>query len=213
MIRRVLATFIFTFGAIVCMFFLYVVLPTYLVDTYGANKHSFKNQFSSLLVVPPPLPTPSPTPGLTPVTLIIPKLGIQAAVESVGLTSTNNMDVPKNAANVAWYAHGPKPTEQGNAVIAGHFDTPTGRPAIFYHLRTLKINDELELISVNGVHSTFVVTEISTVPVDVFPNEYIFKDKAGQNLNLITCAGVWDAKNKRYTDRIVVYTTLKETKV
>ncbi len=194
------------------MFLLYVLLPDYLV-THFARSRSLTTSLATLMTHSTPLPTPFPSPALVPVTIIIPKLGIQTAVEAVGLTDTNNMDVPKNAADVAWYMHGPKPSEEGNAVIAGHYDTPTGRPAIFYHLRILEIGDEIEIISQNGVHSTFAVVEKSTIPYDVFPSDYIFKTRPGKNLNLITCGGLWDSKKKVYSDRIVIYTTLKEAKV
>ena len=194
------------------MFLLYVLLPDYLV-THFARSRSLTTSLATLMTHSTPLPTPFPSPALVPVTIIIPKLGIQTAVEAVGLTDTNNMDVPKNAADVAWYMHGPKPSEEGNAVIAGHYDTPTGRPAIFYHLRILEIGDEIEIISQNGVHSTFAVVEKSTIPYDVFTSDYIFKTRPGKNLNLITCGGLWDSKKKVYSDRIVIYTTLKEAKV
>ncbi|RJR14778.1 class F sortase [Candidatus Microgenomates bacterium] len=159
---------------------------------------------------PTPTPTPSPTPVLAPATLIIPKLGIQAAVEHVGVTPANNMDVPKNAADVAWFQYGAAPGEEGNAVIAGHYDTPTGKPAIFYFLKTLEVGDEIEVISQGAVRLKFEVTEVASIPYDVFPNEYVFKDKPGRNVNLITCGGVWDPVQKIYSNRIVVYTTLKE---
>lgn len=207
MIRRILITFILSFGALVFMYTFYVEFPRYVAVHFGFSKQVVKNkQFVKPLILPSPLPTP----GLAPVTVIIPKLGLKTKVEAVGLTQTNNMDVPKNAAHLAWYTRGLKPSEEGNAVIAGHFDTPAGRPAVFYHLRTLEAGDEIEVVSENGVHSTFIVTEKSTIPIDVFPGNEVLKTKPGKNLNLITNAGVWDAKRKAYSDRVVVYSTLKE---
>lgn len=183
---------------------LYIYLPQLL----NRGNTSQTNNFN--LIKPKPSPTPTPSPGLTPVTLIIPKLKIQAAIESVGLTETNNMDVPKNAGNAAWYVYGSKPGELGSAVIAGHYDTPTGKPALFYQLNKLEIGDQIEVISENAVRNTFAVVEKATIPYDKFPNEQVFKTKEGKNLNLITCAGIWDAKEKIYKDRIVVYTALVE---
>lgn len=185
------------------MILLYIVLPKSVVTKFFPGE-------GMLTQAPLPSPTPSPIPGLIPVTFIIPKLKIQTAVELVGVTETGNMDVAKNAANVAWYQWGPKPSEDGNSVIAGHYDTPTGKPAIFYKLGTLAVGDEIEVISENAVRNIFVVTEKATIPYDQFPSEHVFKNKPGKNLNLITCGGIWDTKKKTYTDRIVVYTTLKE---
>lgn len=154
---------------------------------------------------------PSPTPDLTPATLIIPKLNITSAVERVGLTATNNMDVPKDASHVAWYMHGPKPSEAGSAVIAGHYDTATGRPAIFYDLSKLEKGDELEVISENAVRSIFVVTRKDRIAYDTLPKEELFTTTSEKQLNLITCGGIWDSKRKTYSERIVVYTILKSS--
>ena len=71
--------------------------------------------------VPTSIPSPLPTPNEVPSELIISKLKIHADVEQVGQTKTYEMDVPKNAAHVAWYVYGAKPGEEGNAVINGHF--------------------------------------------------------------------------------------------
>ena len=189
---------------------LYVILPNLVVQKFTPAGGPHLGFFNLSIPSPTPTPTPSPTPALVPVTLIIPKLKIQAPVEQVGLTPTNNMDVPKDAADAAWYMHGPKPAEEGNAVISAHYDTPTGKPALFYYLNKLEVGDGVEVISNNAVHSTFVVTEKSTIPYDTFPNEFVFKSKPGRNLNLITCSGIWDPRKKIYSDRIVVYTTLKQ---
>lgn len=212
-IKRIFVTFCLSFGAVLAMLFLYVFLPQYLARQFlpGEPTLLVDSSFRRIINNPPPSPspTPSPTPGLIPATVIIPKLNIQAPVELVGVTDTNNMDVPKNAANLAWYMYGPKPSEPGNAVIAGHYDTPTGRPAVFYNLTKLEKGDEIEVISENAVRSVFVVTETASIPYDQFPNDLVFKSKPGINLNLITCGGIWDAKKKNYSERIVVYTTLK----
>lgn len=198
------------------MIFLYVVLPQYLVSKFAPAQSLRLNPVSQLVWLAPdptptPSPTPSPTPGLTPATFILPKLNISTAVERVGLTETQNMDVPKNTANVAWYMHGKMPGEEGNSVIAGHYDTATGKPAIFYKLRILEVGDEVIVISENALKSVFVVAEKATIPYDKFPSEEVFKSRPGKNLNLITCGGIWDARKRTYLDRIVVYTTLKET--
>ncbi|MEK7165475.1 MAG: class F sortase [Patescibacteria group bacterium] len=214
MIRHALGAFFLSFIAIFIMLFLYVLLPQYLVSRYGPKDQPQIVKISfplSIVIAPTPAPSPSPSPGLVPATVIIPKLDIQSAVELVGITDSGNMDVPKNAADLAWYMYGAKPSEEGNAVLAGHYDTPTGKPAIFYNLRKLQVGDEVTVVSENAIRSVFTVTDKATIPYDKFPNEEVFKTRPGKNLNLITCGGIWDAKKRTYLDRIVVYTTLKET--
>lgn len=211
MVRHLFVSFFLSFFAFLIMLFLYVALPQFLIGRLAPNS------LPPFVAHPTPRPTatpsstPSPTPDLTPVTLIIPKLDIQAVIEPVGFTASQNMDVPKNAANAAWYQYGPMPSKEGNAVIAAHYDTPTGRPALFYNLRTLIPGDEVTVISQNAVRSDFVVVERATIPYDTFPSEHVFKTRAGKNLNLITCGGIWDPVKRVYSNRIVVYTTLKES--
>lgn len=48
------------------------------------------------------------------------------------MDAKGNMDIPKRDENVAWYQIGYYPGSKGNAVIAGHYDTATGSPAVFY---------------------------------------------------------------------------------
>lgn len=164
----------------------------------------------TLEAAPPATPTPTPAPDTTPRILRIPKLDVDAGLEHVGLTESQHMDVPKNADNAAWYRFGSKPGELGNAVIAAHLDTPSGRPAVFYRLGQLDVGDVVEVESVGRVRSIFLVVGKELIPYDTFPNEYVFNKKAGRNLNLITCGGVWNASEKMYNKRLIVYTTLKE---
>src|SRR3989338_5623118 len=110
MFKRIVLPFFLSFGAILSMLFLYVLLPQYLVSKFAPqNKQllALRLPLSQPKPTSTPLPTPTPTPSpdLTPVTISIPKLNIQTAVELVGLTEANRMDVPKNASNIAWYMH------------------------------------------------------------------------------------------------------------
>ncbi len=66
-----------------------------------------------------------------PVKIKVPKIDIEADIESVALDDHGRMDVPQNVLNVAWYNLGVKPGQKGNAVFAGHYDKPDGSPAVF----------------------------------------------------------------------------------
>src|SRR5437879_6754319 len=57
-----------------------------------------------------------------PVKLVIPKIGLDAAVEQVGVDKNHNMDVPKLPQDTGWYEPGPAPGQAGDAVIDGHLD-------------------------------------------------------------------------------------------
>lgn len=144
-----------------------------------------------------------------PIRLSIPKLGIAAAVEYVGLNDKGAMDIPKDDANVAWYKLGVKPGEKGNAVVAGHFDTKTGAPAVFNGLSKLKTGDEIEIEDKNGRTYKFVVTRVTSYQLEKFPLQEVFGISDKTSLNLITCDGVYDKTSKLYSQRLVVYSQLK----
>lgn len=142
----------------------------------------------------------------TPSTFRIPSLGVEAAVESVGLDSQNNMDVPKNDYNVAWYNLGYKPGENGSAVIAGHYDTRAGTPAVFYELGNLAVGETIEVEYPNKETHTFRVTDKQVYNHDQVPMQKVFNTKGTAGLNLITCQGVFDPNSQIYSKRMVVYT-------
>lgn len=205
---------IFFIGLFICyLFACFFVFPKVVNILVSGESEQIQNQVFSLgNILPQQSPTPTPTivSNLTPVTLFIPKIGVRAPIERVGQTKTHNMDVPKNAAHAAWYLYGSKPSEQGNAVINGHYDTPSGAPAVFYRLKDLEIGDEVQTISEEGNTFTFIVTAKEIHPYESFPNEFVFHTRPGKNLNLITCDGIWDPLTSIYNDRLVIFTTLKE---
>lgn len=138
-----------------------------------------------------------------PVRLKIPKLNIDAFIESVGLTSGGAMGVPENTANVGWFNLGPRPGEKGSAVIAGHFDGKNGEAGVFADLYKLKAGDELSIEDDKGVEIVFAVRE-SRLYDPGFAEE-VFSSGDGIHLNLITCDGVWDGIKKSYSKRLVVF--------
>ncbi len=153
---------------------------------------------------------PPPTPIAAPVRLQIPSLGLDTDIEAVGQTASGQMGVPKHVDNVAWYAPGTTPGEQGNAVISGHLDDPKG-PAVFWNLRKLKVNDQIIVIDAAGINHTFAVLGKESYSEATAPLDKIFGFDLERDLNLITCDGVWNSKAHQYTQRLVVYTRLVTT--
>lgn len=154
-------------------------------------------------------PTSAPTfgPGV-PETISIPKINVQATVESVGMDSQGRMDVPKNAVDTAWYSPGFRPGTKGSAVIDGHYDRVTGAPAVFWNLKLLTTGDTIIVTDNNGKKYTFAVTQLTKYPDNNFPIKQVFAASDIPLLNLITCNGVWDNVSKNYSDRLVVYSKL-----
>ena len=93
------------------------------------------------------------------------------------------------------------------AVMAGHLDSVLGA-ALFGNLHRLHSGDRIYVSDAAGNELTFRVTAVSVVPREGFPVVRVFGPAAGRFLNLITCAGRYDAGARTYDHRLVVFATL-----
>lgn len=152
-----------------------------------------------------PLSTPSAVNYGLPVRLKIPKLAIDAPVTYAGLTTTGNMVVPVDIANVGWYKHGTLPGNKGSAVLAGHINGVTGKAGVFANLHKLQKGDTLQVIDSNNSIISFTVRDIQKYGQDQQPSE-VFNAADAAHLNLITCTGAWDSAKHGYLERLVVFT-------
>ncbi len=145
-----------------------------------------------------------------PVRLLIPAIGVNAPIESVGVGPDGTMETPGQRPwnDVGWYNAGPRPGERGSAVIAGHLDRPGGNPAVFWHLRDLHVGDDVLVVDAHGKTLLFHVTAIMSYPPQVAPVQDIFGNTAGSFLNLTTCAGDWIPTQHQTALRLVVSTSL-----
>lgn len=142
-----------------------------------------------------------------PARLTIPKIKVNATLESVGLTSQGAVDVPKGPSNAAWFNRSPHPGDMGSAIITGHYGYwKNNLPTVFNNLVKLRQGDKLYVKDKQGITTTFVVRELKTYnQKDDVPEVFISSD--GQaHLNLITCLGVWNKVTKSYPKRLVVFT-------
>lgn len=142
-----------------------------------------------------------------PVRLIIPAISLDAAIESLGTTAQGVMDVPQNPMNTGWFNKGPKPGERGNAVIDGHSGWENG--TVFDNLYKLKKGDAIYTIDENNKVVTFVVRSIRTYKEYEDANPVFNEHDGKPHLNLITCAGVWNANTNTSPDRLVVFADLQ----
>lgn len=158
-------------------------------------------------------PAPPPTPKINtivPMRIRIPMIQVDTVVEHVGTDAKGSMDIPKNVMNSAWYEPGYKPGAIGSAVIAAHFDTPTGAPGPFYNIERLVAGDTIEIEDQNGKTLTFVVVNQEEHSDASFPIQEVFAQNDKPRLNLITCSGTWDETAKNYSSRLVIYAVLAE---
>jgi LPXTG-site transpeptidase (sortase) family protein len=142
-----------------------------------------------------------------PIRLKIPKIKVDADIESVGLTSDGAMAAPIKPANAAWYNLGPRPGEQGSSVIDGHFGWwKNGSQGVFNNLSKLQKGDKLYVQDGKGGTATFVVRESRLYDPNADASDVFNSDDGKSHLNLITCEGVWNKYAKQYSRRLVVFT-------
>ncbi len=144
-------------------------------------------------------------PGV-PARLIIPAIGVDAAVQSVGLAWQGNgeMGIPTNFTDTGWYNLGPRPGMPGNAVIDGHLDGRNVPRAVFYRLGNLKPGDLVEVRDKQGNLLKFRVVAVTLYDYNSDTAAIFNGDSSRARLNLITCAGDWMKTKKLYSQRVVV---------
>ncbi len=141
-----------------------------------------------------------------PIRLKIPAINVDAAVEQVGQTPDGAMDVPKDFNDTAWYDLGARPGERGNAVIAGHVDSTTGK-AVFWDLRKLVSGDQIIVVGDDGMERQFIVTASESYARAAVPLDRVFGPATDMHLNLITCDSnsAFDRTRGEYAANLVVY--------
>lgn len=154
---------------------------------------------------------PVAIPALPPVQIKIDKVAIAAPVNPVGLTASGAMDIEANPNEVAWYQFGPKPGEEGSAVIAGHFGWKDAIPSIFNNLNKLSKGDLITTIDADGLAKVFVVMRTAMYAPNQDATDVFKSDDGKAHLNLITCQGVWNAAQQTYSERFIVFTDLLDT--
>ena len=139
----------------------------------------------------------------------IPKISINAVVESVGLTPDGAMDAPKGPSNVGWFSLGPRPGETGSAVIDGHSGWKNHIPAVFDNLYKLSKGDKVYIQDPKGATVAFVVREIESYKPNQDASDVFISSDGKGHLNLITCTGFWNKILKSHSNRLVVFTDME----
>jgi len=140
-----------------------------------------------------------------PIRLKIPIINVDSAIEHVGLTSFGAMDAPAGSANTGWFNLGPRPGEVGSAVIDGHSGYKNNKPAVFDNLYKLKKGDKIYIKDGKGAVITFVVQKLVSYDRKIEGSEIFTSSDGLSHLNLVTCAGDWNAIDKTHDNRLVIF--------
>lgn len=166
----------------------------------------------------PARPLANAADGLAPVRLIIPKMGLDALILSLGPDTTGAMQAPRTGgptdpvwSEVYWWNVGALPGQTGNAVIAGHVNRPDASPSTFTDLNRLIPGDQINVVTRSGRVLVFRVIAKDAPLVYVHGGndptiQRIFGPATTPNLNLMTCWGEWDGT--QFNRRLVVYSKL-----
>jgi len=150
-------------------------------------------------------------PASAPVRLTVARVGIDAQVIRVGLSSDGAVGVPPigDALKAGWYDRGPAPGQNGPAVIDAHVDSmklPTHRAA-FYTLGSVLPGDRVEVTRADGNVAEFTVDSVEMAPKRAFPTAKVYGPLNYPGLRLITCGGAFH-KGEGYADNVIVYAHL-----
>lgn len=152
---------------------------------------------------------PKVTIGL-PVRLKIPSINVDAAIDYVSIDASGAMAIKQSLTEVAWYELGPRPGEDGSAVIAGHYGWIGNQGSVFNDLNKLIKGDEVIVVDIKDTSITFVVRENQKFDPKADASTVFKSDDGKAHLNLITCAGAWVNSENTYSDRLVVFTDKKQ---
>lgn len=175
--------------------------------TIGLRGHSVALSAPRSLGHPVVHATPYSVARSTPVRLVIPSIGVNTSLVSLGLTKSHTVQVPSSWNTAGWYRFGPAPGQIGSAVILGHVDSYLG-PAVFYELRTLRPGDKVLVTLADGRRLRFAVTGVGMYPKSNFPTELVYGPRHYSALELVTCGGAFDEATRHYLSNVVVYTSL-----
>lgn len=142
-----------------------------------------------------------------PVRLKIPKINVDAAIDPMGLTPDGAMEAPNGPKNAGWFKLGPRPGNTGSAVIDGHYGPwKTGEGSVFDDLSKLQPGDKIYVQDEHGSIITFVVRESRRYDSEANASDVFVSNDGAAHLNLITCEGIWNEKEKTRPYRLVVFT-------
>ena len=142
-------------------------------------------------------PATQPQPAPQENRLIIPSIGVNSVITSVGLTADGAVDVP--ATNVGMWAGSPAPGAHGATFLDGH------SPGILSALNQVGVGQTFQVIY-GGQTYTYRVAHTETIPLDsVNMRRALAVYGNGDGLNIMTCAGQFVPSSNTYDHRLIVY--------
>lgn len=151
----------------------------------------------------------APLPGWR---IIIPQIGVDTSIVSVGLEPDGAMGAPETPDVVGWYRYGPSPGQQGNVLLDGHVDwtdrgTGIPRVGVFWDLAKLPMGSEI-IIADGAREYVYQVAEKLRFSWDDPDGASVLQSTADTRATLITCGGAFDRVTRSYALRDVIIARL-----
>jgi len=137
-----------------------------------------------------------------PAWISIPRAGVDAPVDSLG-ARPSGLTLPA-LGRAGWWNGGPRPGEDGRAVIVGHLDSRDG-PDVFAHVPDLAKGDTIVVRDQVGESHRYAVVGVTRVAKAAFPTSDVYGPARRPVLVLITCGGPYDNALGHYRDNVLVY--------
>ena len=142
--------------------------------------------------------------------IIIEDLEIDNYIQNVGIDQNNQIAVPNNTHIVGWFVDSVRPGERGLSIMDGHIDLrPNSADAAFQNLNQITAGAEVRVIFGDDSEKRFRVIQVQDVSLEDAGGA-LFSSLPGvkNQLNLITCSGVYDESVETFSNRVIVSTEL-----
>jgi hypothetical protein len=150
--------------------------------------------------------TPPPAHGSragSPRQLAVPRLSLEMPIVPMKVDGAGAMALPPKPTEIGWYAYGPRPGEQGSAVLGGHLDSREYGVGPLAILRRLRDGDVIVVRTTTG-RETFRVTSIRMIRKQALPLGTLFDRDGKRRLRIVTCGGPYIPSRGGYQDNLVV---------
>ena len=136
--------------------------------------------------------------------ITIPKIGVSAFIQKMGVDQNKQIAVPNNVHLVGWFVDSAKPGSSGLSIIDGHVSGQT-TGGIFVHLAKLEKDDTFKVELGSGqVLNYQVLSKVQLKESDAPSQLYSQDPTVSSQLNLITCGGSYDRSSGQFPDRVIV---------
>ncbi|MGW8885903.1 class F sortase [Streptomyces sp. NPDC055749] len=144
--------------------------------------------------------------------LSIPRLGLRAPIDPVGVAGDGQMQVPEDPDRVGWYRFSPAPgADQGSSVIVGHVDAKGLGLGVLFVLNKVRQGDQVRVAREDGTSVSYEITARRTLSKKALEDTGVFDREGRSVLSLITCAGPYLPDRGGYQNNLVV-TAVEVTK-